>query len=217
LLSQGLLQSRVLGRASGLQGLRLLFHYQGKSSMALVQITPPALEPLTLAELKAHLRIDTSDEDTLLANLLATARQVIEQASGRRLLAQGWRLVLDAWPPGGLVHLPVSPVLAVTAIRVFAADGNAAAPAPATWQLDAASEPARLNVPSPPVPGRRLAGIEIDLTAGYGAAANAVPEPLRHAVRLLAARFHEERGDGPSRDLPPEVAMLIAPFRRARL
>jgi uncharacterized phiE125 gp8 family phage protein len=185
--------------------------------MSLVQITPPALEPLTLAELKAHLRIDTSDEDTLLASLLAAARQMIEQASGRRLLSQGWRLVLDAWPPGGLVHLPVSPVLAVTAIRVFAADGGATLLAPATWQLDTASDPARLNVPSPPAPGRRLAGIEIDLTAGYGTAANAVPEPLRHGVRLLAARFYEERGDGPSRDLPVEIAALIAPFKRARL
>jgi uncharacterized phiE125 gp8 family phage protein len=185
--------------------------------MALVQIRPPTLEPLTMAELKAHLRIDTPDEDPLLASILAAARQAIEHACGRRLLSQGWRLVLDAWPAGAVVRLPIAPVLAVTAIRVVAADGAVALPPADIWQLDSASEPARLTVQLPPAPGRSLAGIEIDITAGYGALASNVPEPLRHAVRLLAARLYEERGDGPARDLPIEIAALIAPFRRPRL
>lgn len=185
--------------------------------MGLVLVKPPTVEPVTLAELKSHLRLDSTDEDTLLTSLVSIARQAVEQASGQRLLAQDWRLVLDCWPSGGIVRLPLAPMRAVTAIRVFGADGSATALVSANWRLDASQEPARLAVSSPPAPGRRFAGIEIDVTAGYGATPGDVPEPLRQAVRLWAARLYEERGDGVARDPPAEIAALIAPYRPARL
>ena len=41
---------------------------------------------------------------------------------------------------------------------------------------------------SPPAPGRAVAGIEIDVVAGYGAPAD-VPSPLRQAILMLVARL----------------------------
>ena len=65
---------------------------------------------------------------------------------------------------------------------------------------------------------RRHQAREIDLRAGYGASGQAVPAPLRLAIRMLAARWFENRGDLLGQQtLPPEVETLLAPFRRSRL
>ena len=68
--------------------------------------------------------------------------------------------------------------------------------------------------------GKRLyevAGIVLDLLAGYGPAAEAVPGPLRQAVALLAGHWFAERGREPAATLPPAVAEILAPWRRAGL
>ncbi len=59
--------------------------------MTIALITPPALEPLSLDEVKAHLRVDHDHEDTLIADTLKAARQYVEFASGQRLITQVWR------------------------------------------------------------------------------------------------------------------------------
>jgi uncharacterized phiE125 gp8 family phage protein len=68
-----------------------------------------------------------------------------------------------------------------------------------------------------PVPGRTLAGIEIDVEAGYGDASEEVPPPLRRAIELLVAHWYEHRGliaAGQSvAVLPASVAAMIAPYR----
>lgn len=179
-------------------------------------IAPPAAEPLSLAEAKLFLRLDSSAEDATVLAVIAAARQAVEAATRLKLISQGWRVTLDAWPPDRLVTLPVAPVLSVDAVRVFDAAGSAASLAATAWQADLAGRTPRLRVPQPPAPGRPLAGIEIDVTAGFGPA-SAVPEALRHAVRLVAARLFEERGDGEARPMPPEAAALMAPYRRLGL
>ena len=71
--------------------------------------------------------------------------------------------------------------------------------------LDRGAEPPRLVMLAPPsAPGRAASGIEIDLRAGFGEDAKSIPPPLRLAVRLLAARWFEHRGDEPdaARDAP---------------
>lgn len=68
--------------------------------------------------------------------------------------------------------------------------------------------------------GRSAAGIEIDITAGYGDAASDVPEALRQAVRLLVAHWYENRGlatTGAITVLPATVAALLAPYRMLSL
>ncbi|GGH13884.1 hypothetical protein GCM10007036_12790 [Alsobacter metallidurans] len=179
------------------------------------------MEPITLAELKDWLKIDVADEDALLAAAIAAARLGVEAASGRKLVTQTWRLVLNAWPPSPL-SLPVTPVQAVSAIRVFNAANVATTVATAVYQFSGAFNPPQLALlGAVPAPGRPLGGIEIDMTAGYGAAAATVPEALRMAVRLFAAHLYENRGDGAPgvapTPMPAAVAALVAPYRRARL
>ncbi len=186
--------------------------------MSLRLLTPPAVEPLTLAEAKSWLRLETTDEDATVAALIPAARQAVEAASGRRLISQGWRITLDAWPETTVVRLPLAPLAAVTVVRVLAADGTATVLATSAYGADLAGSPPRLLLLAPPPPpGRIAAGIEIDVTAGYGPLATDVPAPLRQAVRLLIGHWFEARGDRANRPIPADMQALVAPFRPGRL
>ncbi len=189
--------------------------------MTPIALTPPSLEPVTLSEAKVFLRLDETAEDGLLATLITAARLMIEAASGRFLIDQSWRLVLDRWPAGGEIRLPLSPVGAITAARVYDLLGAAQPVAPGSLQLERVADPPVVRVVGEvPEIGRAHGAIEIDVVAGYGATADAVPALLRQAVLRLAARWFEQRGDVVGRDaqaLPVEIMTLLAPFRRVRL
>lgn len=189
--------------------------------MTPLALTPPAQEPVSLSEARTFLRLDQAEEDDLLGTLITAARLMVEAASGRLLVDQTWRIVIDRWPDGGEIRLPLSPVGAITAARVYDALGVAQPVSPAALQLDTAADPPVVRIVAEvPEIGRSRGAIEIDVVAGFGATAVAVPVLLRQAVLRLAARWFERRGDVVGRDaeaLPPEIMALIAPFRRARL
>ncbi len=188
--------------------------------MSLSPITSPAVEPVSLDEVKRHLRVSGTDEDGVIAALIAAATRAVETATDRALIVRRMRLRLDAPPADGIVTFPLSPLQSVEAVRIRDRTGGSVSVPLADLRVDAASDPPRLTTagtwPSPDTP---FGGIEIDFTAGYGPTPAAVPEPLRLAVRMLAARWFERRGDDePGRGpISGDVAALIAPFRRPRL
>jgi uncharacterized phiE125 gp8 family phage protein len=192
--------------------------------MPLILVTPPTGEPLDLAEVKTFLRLDASEDDVAVSDLIAAARTRIEAATGLSLMTQGWRLLLDDWPASGEIALPLAPIAEVDDVRVVGADEAAMTVDPAHYIADVASRPARLVLRSSrlwPKPGREALGIEIDVTTGYGDEPQSVPLALRQAVLHLVAEAYENREGGLrqalSGRLPPLVAELIAPYRRARL
>lgn len=186
-----------------------------------VLITPPATEPVLLAEAKLYLRIDHDDEDDLIRALVTAARQLVEAASGRMLIDQGWRIVLDRWPAGGVLRLPLSPVRQVTGVRVRDAAGAAAELAASALALEIGADPPMLRVEqSVPPPGLPSGGIEIDLLVGFGPGPAQTPEGLRQAMLALCGRWFERRGDdldGPAARLPAQVMALVQPHRMMRL
>lgn len=208
---------------------------------ALQRITPPATEPVTLAEAKAHLRISFSDDDSLITTLISAARLMAEEFTQRSLITQGWRLWLDAFPledavrrdgADGLmitrhVELPRPPLISIGEVRVY--DENDAADVfdASAYFVDTASTPGRLALRSGatwPLPGRDTHGICIDYTAGYGAAGD-VPQALKAGLLAHVAHLYENRGDGftlatqesVSRALPSMALALYAPYRVHRL
>jgi uncharacterized phiE125 gp8 family phage protein len=178
----------------------------------------PAVEPVSLPEMKAYLRLDDDGQDDLVLGLVKAARLMVESVSRRMLIEQRWRVVMDRWPAGGKVLLPVSPLLAVDGIRVRDATGAATELAAGSIEMDTAGDPPCVMVSAAPEPGKARHGIEIELRAGFGASPDAVPATLKLAIKILVAHWFENRGDVVGEQiLPPEAMTLVTPFQRARL
>lgn len=188
--------------------------------MTLIQTDPPLAEPVTLADLKAHLRIDQSDEDGTLEGLIRVARAHLEAVTCAVLMPQGFRLLLDDWPDSDVIHLTKSPVQSIEAVTVYDGDGVARAVSLAGLLLDAAARPARLVLKQRPTAGQPINGIEIDFAAGFPAVTDIPPELIR-AVLLHAAHLHEFRGavslDMQPAAVPAGYSRLIAPWAYRRL
>ncbi len=191
--------------------------------MSSLLLTAPAVEPLSLAEAKAFLRVETGDDDDVITALIAGARIHVEAQTRRALITQSWRIALDAWPADG--RLPVLPA-PLQALDRRARLRRRQHRARRSTRKPSCSTSARRLCASRPGRCRRrdalAAGIELDVTVGYGDAASDVPEPLRQAIRLLVAHWYENRGlvargshgavlpadrGGADRALPDVVAM----------
>jgi uncharacterized phiE125 gp8 family phage protein len=185
--------------------------------MPSILLTPPAIEPLTLAEAKAHLRVEHNDEDILIGALIKAARIHVEAATRRALITQRWRIIRDCWPPDGRLTVAPAPLKQLVAARVYKSDGTTQALDLAAFIVDKAAAVVTLTPGAVVVPGRIAAGIEIDVDAGYGDAAAEVPEPLRQAIRLLVTHWYENRGivaaTGETAARPASITALIAPYR----
>lgn len=185
-----------------------------------IQTTPPSVEPLSLAEAKAHLRVTHADDDTYISTLINSARSTVEQFCGIVLLQQNWSVFLDAWPEQSVFALPIFPILQIADILIYGEDDVAATLDDAHYFLDAASKPCRLVLRqgrSFPAPGRRANGIEIKLNAGFGAAATAVPSQIKQAILIIIADWYASRGDVDAGELPLSARSLLAPYRTVRL
>lgn len=185
--------------------------------MSAILLVGPTVEPWTVAEAKAFLRVEHDDDDAVIASLIAAARGQVEALTHRALLTQTWRLVLDRWPEEGRIAPRLAPLRSVVAARVYDAADNASPLDVDRFVIDPAANVIAAPCWSLPVPGRARAGIELDLRAGFGDSASDVPDVLRHAVRTLVAHWYDNRGliaIGQSvAILPGSVSAMIASYR----
>jgi uncharacterized phiE125 gp8 family phage protein len=185
--------------------------------MSSILLTAPAVEPLSLAEAKAFLRVETNDDDDVIAALIAGSRIHVEAQTRRALITQSWRISFDAWPDDGWLPILPAPLQTLNAARVYDFENVAQTLDPAAFVLDKGASALIFAPWALPAPGRPAAGIELDVTVGYGDAAIDVPEALRQAIRLLVAHWYENRGIAAIGQavavLPAGVAALIAPYR----
>ncbi len=193
-------------------------------AMTAALITPPAIEPVSIPDAKAHLRVEITDDDDLIGALITAARVHVEAATRRVLITQSWRIYRDDWPQSGLIDLRITPLQSVSAVIVYDANGDPSTLSPSAYQVDLASVPARLILKQPittVLPGQLINGIEIDVTAGYGASGVSVPQPLLLAMMMLVARWYESRDGTAMGTIPATIAhgfdALIEPFRVLRV
>lgn len=190
--------------------------------MSSILLTAPAIEPLSLDEAKAFLRVEHNDDDALIGALIAAARLHIETETRRALITQSWRIVLDCWPECGRLPVRPAPLRTLNAVRVFDFENSAHAIDLQAFVLDFGACELAFLPWALMQPTRIADGIEIDVTVGYGDTAADVPEPLRQAIRLLVAHWYENRGlvaSGTTQAavLPTTVAALIVPYRMLSL
>jgi uncharacterized phiE125 gp8 family phage protein len=187
--------------------------------MPSILLSAPLVEPITLDEAKAYLRVEHDDDDDVIAALIAAARVHVEAQTRRVLITQSWRLVRDAWPGNGRIAVLPGPLQALTGARIYRFDGSTQAIDPQAFVIDTASVPATVSfgAGAPPAPGRAIGGIELDIDVGYGDAPEDVPADLRQAIRVLVTHWYENRGLIALGDsvavLPETVAALLMPYR----
>lgn len=158
--------------------------------------TPPADEPLTLEEVKLHLRVDHDDEDALIERLLRTARQAAEGDHDLALITQTLKYHLDNWPSSGVILLPRSPVREVSEVKYVDLAGDEQIIGPANYELDIHSRPGRLRPTSSytwPHVKDMYNAITITYDAGWGDEGVDVPEEIRQALLLMIGNYYEHR------------------------
>lgn len=188
------------------------------------RVTPPAIEPVSVAELRAFLRLSHESDDALLARLTRAARERVEEETGRALVEQTWRLSADV--AEGAVKgafrvfaLRRPPYLSFIEARIARDDGTSSLIATEDIRVDADAGAVWLRSSAIELAGRRAwRPVEVVWRAGYGDAAD-VPDALKMAILVAVAHAYERRDSAgaPLAATPPVIAALIAPFREMRL
>ena len=186
--------------------------------MSISILTPPASEPVSLAEAKLFLRVDHADEDALITDIISAARDAVERACGRALITRRVRETLEDWRRDafGAAELSVGPATNVAAVRLLSSDGSESVIDPSRYRLDGARDRPRLVFEDGlPILLRSIGGIEVDYDAGLAAVASDVPTALRLALLHVAAALYETRlGDVA---LPRAAQALMRPYAPMRL
>lgn len=175
---------------------------------------PPTIEPVTLAEAKAHLRLTGTQEDDLLTNLIIVAREYAEYWLSRCLISQEISHWLNGWPQAH-VSLPIGPALSLNAVSTFDQNDVETTHAIDTFYLQPGLAPRvfRKGI-SWPSASREADAINIRYLAGFGETAAEVPPAIRHGILLMTAHLFSERGDTPDRAMNISGAeRLWRPYR----
>lgn len=181
--------------------------------MSLQLTAPSAEEPVTLAQAKAWLRVESgADEDALIAALIPAARARCEWHTGRAFVTQCWTLWLDSIGDGG-IELPLPPLAGVDSVTLYARDDSATVLDEGAYTVDLPG--GRVMLKSPPMALRAHNAAAIAFTAGYGGASD-VPAPISQAILQIVAALYDHRGSDAT-PTPDAALALLAPFRVVRL
>lgn len=164
--------------------------------MSLQILTGPSAEPITLAEVKARLRLTATTDDVTITAQITAAREFAEKVTRRSLAVKTYAAFFDRFPVSREpIRIPVPPLLSVQAIKYT--DNSLEVQ---TWDASeyyvASMQSPGLIVPKPtviyPSPVAIPGAVEVDFTAGYGAEGGpAIPEHLREGIRQLTIYIYE--------------------------
>lgn len=185
------------------------------------QTVAPLVEPLSLADAKAHLRVDVSDDDSLITTLVTSARLAVERIISRSLITQTWQLNIDRFPDSNQhILLPQSPAQSVSQIQYVDQDGLTQTFASSKYTLDS-NDQRRPRIAlafneSWPSEQDVVNAVTITYVAGFGSASSDVPEDLTSAIKLLVGLLYENREQitvTNMQNIPFGVMSLLADFR----
>jgi uncharacterized phiE125 gp8 family phage protein len=178
------------------------------------QTVPPAGEPVTTTEAKAHLKIASTLEDEQIAGFIKSARALAESYTGRQFLTATWALKLDDFPSWEIEAKP-TPLIAVSSIVYVDSDGDATTLDAADYQVSAYQG---LITPaygeSWPITRSQMDAVTVTFTAGYGTADD-IPQTVRQAILMQVGEWVMNRepsrspGGGPGGDRLSATVMAL--------
>lgn len=182
--------------------------------MGLRLLQGPDGDVVSLAEAKAHLRVDGSDEDALISSLIGAAVAHLDGAKGilgRCLLTQEWAWVSDGFADE--IALPLAPVESLDAIKYRDADGVEQTLDDTTYTTSM-TDGAVVQSADWPATADRPDAVVIEFTAGYGAAAD-VPALIKAAILLMVGDMYNSRESvitGTIVAANPTLDRLLSPY-----
>jgi uncharacterized phiE125 gp8 family phage protein len=192
--------------------------------MLLSLATPPAAYPVTVAEAKAHLRIEHALDDTYIETLVKAVTAELDGRQGllrRALITQTWDYSLPWFPVVRRICVPMPPLQSVTSVKYFDADNVEQTFASDNYEIITQDEQGYIALKqsaSWPSTYEREAAVTIRFVAGYGADGSAVPANVRAAMLLRIGELYANRGDEAiSGDMSVTVKRLLNPSRRVLL
>lgn len=175
-------------------------------------------EPITLAEARDHLRVDTyesgsppetvSDDDTWITAQLPAARMYCEQYLGRALAPRTLELgaatfpsVAYSTPPGAAFVLPMGPVQSIESVKYLDSDGVEQTVDPSVYEIDEFGDADMLLLAygqTWPAPRATDGRVRVRYVAGHGAANDSpslypLPSLARSAILLMLGHLYENR------------------------
>ena len=156
------------------------------------------------------MRVDGSDEDTIIGNLAAASRAYVEMSTNRQMITATWVYKFDTFPSGDIV-LPISPLQSVTSITYVDTDGATQTGSSGLYTVDTSSDVGRVRpIYDEDYPSSRgyAQDIAVTFVAGYGDASSDVPDTALTAIKLLASNWFENRESNAAIDLK-EVPMAL--------
>ena len=170
-------------------------------------MTSGLAEPIvSLAEAQAFARVETGEEEAVLAGLLRSASALCEAFLNQVVIAREFTETLT--PNGQWQRLDVQPVRSISAL----VQNSTSLPA-AAYSTDIDSSGfGWVRFVDPSVSGI----VEVQGTAGLATSQNGVPEAIRQGVLRLVAHLFEQR-DGEGAAMPAAVTALWRPYRRMRI
>lgn len=184
-------------------------------------VSVPSVEPISLADAKAHMRVTHSVEDSLITSNIAAARAKLERITHRAFLTQRWAVYLDCFPSAsGAIWLPRAPAASVMSITYQDPDGVTQTLDSSVYELEQGAEPAAIWLAHDQEWPDVRAGVNC-VTVTYTAGLDSQSEfqsrepDLVHAMRLLVEHAHRNRSaiivGTIASNLPEGVHSLIAP------
>ena len=169
-------------------------------------ITAPTLEPITLAEAKTHLVVDSSvtADDTYITALIQVAREYAENYTRRSFVQRTLEMTLPDFAGYQTeICLPYPPLQSITSVKYLDADGVLTTISSADYQVDTYSIPGRLKpayLDSWPVVTRGdFNAVQIRYIAGYDTVGSppdyvaGIPEQLKQWMKLRIGMMYEMR------------------------
>ena len=188
-----------------------------------VLITAPAAPPVSLQQAKAHLRVEHTSDDELIAALIDAATAHYDGWSGvlgRCLITQSWRQDFDGF--ARCLRLPLFPLASITSVTYDdAADAEQTVAAANYVLLDDGRGGYVRFVDDFAFPAVHAQEPNVRVT--YVAGEATAPLAIGQAMLLLIGAWYENRENAVigtiTSPLPQAVAAdaLIAPYRRERI
>lgn len=167
-------------------------------------VSPPPVEPITLAEAKLHLRETGTEQDAIITSLIVAARQYAENYTRRALVQQTLELLLPCFPWDGVIALPRPSLVSVTSVKYIDTGGVLTTVDPSEYQVDVYRQPAYIKPAYlyywKATRSSDVNAVQVRYVAGYPVGAGSptdytvnIPDGIKHWMRVRVAQLYEHR------------------------